>query len=322
MPEEIGQQQLTDAKNGVIHVTHNNDRKHYTIAIDIAKEGDMIWDLTPYFKARVGDSNTSLDVTLYKQGQLHNFAEGTKPYIEGAVNTYFIDSDGQIQLDPGAHPVSYVGPTTDVGNGGRVSYHFPPEMFPTHGIFKGYIGIEDDRGRVSGVTIWFKVMDGIARMGHAKEVYVSEIESMKLQFASEQKAAIANAKQELATTVQNMNDTFQKTLTDHTQNFDAEMADIKSKLDEANQLARSILDSDKLLDKALDANTEAIQNTMAPVLNQSNVFQAQNTFKQGAVMQNGLTVDGALLVNGVDLSKLADQVNTLQIDVNKLKGGN
>lgn len=322
MPEEIGQQQLMDAKNGVIHVTHNNDRRHYTIAIDIAKEGDMIWDLTPYFKAREGDSNASLDVTWYKQGQLHNFAEGTKPYIEGAVNTYFVDSNGQIQLDPGAHPVSYEGPTTDVGDGGRVSYHFPPEMFPEHGIFKGYIGLEDDRGRVSGVTIWFKVLDGIARMGHAKEVYVSEIESMKLQFASEQKAAIANAKQELATTVQDMNDTFQKALTEHTKNFDTEMADIKSKLDEANQLAQSILDSDKLLDKALDANTEAVQNMMAPVLNQSNVFQQQNTFKQGAVMQNGLTVDGALLVNGVDLSKLADQVNTLQIDVNKLKGGN
>lgn len=322
MPVEIGQHQLMDAKNGVIHVTHNNDREHYTIAIDIAKEGDMIWDLTPYFKARVGDSNASLDVTLYKQGQLHNFAEGTKPYIEGAVNTYFIDSNGQIQLDPGAHTVSYVGPTTDVGNGGRVSYHFPPEMFPEHGIFKGYIGIEDDRGRVSGVTIWFKVLDGIARMGHAKEVYVSEIEQMKLDFAAQQRAMLNDAKQKLSDTVQSMHADYQKSLETHNQNFDSEMADIKRKLDEANQLAQGILDSDKLLNKALNANTEAIQNTMAPVLNQSNVFQAQNTFKQGAVMQNGLTVDGALLINGVDLSKLADQVNTLQVDVNKLKGGN
>ena len=321
MPVEIGQQQLKDAKDGIIHVTHNNDRRHYTIAIDIAKEGDMIWDLTPYFKAREGDSNASLDVTWYKQGQLHNFAEGTKPYIEGAVNTYFVDSNGQIQLDPGAHQVSYLGPTTDVGDGGRVSYHFPPEMFPEHGIFKGYIGLEDDRGRVSGVTIWFKVLDGIARMGHAKEVYVSEIESMKLQFASEQKAAIANAKQELATTVQDMNDTFQKVLTEHTQNFDAKMADIKSKLDEANKIAQGVLDSNTVLSEALDANSEAIKNGMAPIINQSNVFTSTNTFKETLVLNDGASINGHLLVNGVDLSELADRVSVLEL-ANKKGGSN
>lgn len=321
MPVEIGQKQLKDAKDGIIHVTHNNGRVIYTIAIDIAKEGTEIWDLTPYFKARVNDSNAQLKVTWYQQGELLNL-EGKKPYIEGNVGDYYVDDQKQIQLDGNAKPVSYNGDPVDFGEGGRATYRFPDEMFPKQGIFKGYIGVADDKGRVSGVTIWFKVLPGLARMGHAKEVYVSEIEDMKLQFAAQQRAAINDAKQKLDDTVQSMNADYQKALDEHNKNFDAEMADIKSKLDEANQLAQGILDSDKLLDKALDANTEAIQNAMAPVLNQSNVFQAQNTFKQGAVMQNGLTVDGALLVNGVDLSKLADQVNTLQIDVNKLKGGN
>lgn len=321
MPVEIGQKQLKDAKDGIINVTHNNGRVIYTIAIDIAKEGTEIWDLTPYFKARVNDSNAQLKVTWYQQGELLNL-EGKKPYIEGNVGDYYVDDQKQIQLDGNAQPVSYNGDPIDFGEGGRATYRFPDEMFPKQGIFKGYIGVADDKGRVSGVTIWFKVLPGLARMGHAKEVYVSEIEDMKLQFAAQQRAAINDAKQKLDDTVQSMNADYQKALDEHNKNFDAEMADIKSKLDDANQLAQGILDSDKLLDKALDANTEAIQNAMAPVLNQSNVFQAQNTFKQGAVMQNGLTVDGALLVNGVDLSKLADQVNTLQIDVNKLKGGN
>ena len=217
--------------------------------------------------------------------------------------------------------MSYYGDPVDFGEGGRATYRFPDAMFPKSGIFKGYIGVADDKGRVSGVTIWFKVLPGLAKMGHAKEVYVSEIEDMKLQFAAQQRAAISDAKQKLDDTVQSMNSDYQKALDEHNKNFDDEMAGIKSKLDEANQLAQGILDSDKLLDKALDANTEAIQNAMAPVLNQSNVFQAQNTFKQGAVMQNGLTVNGPLLVNGVDLSKLADQVNTLQVSVNKITGG-
>lgn len=320
MPVEIGQKQLKDAKDGIIHVTHNNGRVIYTIAIDIAKEGTEIWDLTPYFKARVNDSNAQLKVTWYQQGELLNL-EGKKPYIEGNVGDYYVDDQKQIQLDGNAKPVSYNGDPIDFGEGGRATYRFPDEMFPKQGIFKGYIGVADDKGRVSGVTIWFKVLPGLARMGHAKEVYVSEIEDMKLQFAAQQRAAINDAKQKLDDTVQSMNADYQKALDEHNKNFDAEMADIKSKLDEANQLAQGILDSDKLLDKALDANTEAIQNAMAPVLNQSNVFQAQNTFKQGAVMQNGLTVNGPLLVNGVDLSKLADQVNTLQVDVDKITGG-
>lgn len=321
MPVEIGQKQLKDAKDGIIHVTHNNGRVIYTIAIDIAKEGTEIWDLTPYFKARVNDSNAQLKVTWYQQGELLNL-EGKKPYIEGNVGDYYVDDQKQIQLDGNAQPVSYNGDPIDFGEGGRATYRFPDEMFPKQGIFKGYIGVADDKGRVSGVTIWFKVLPGLAKMGHAKEVYVSEIEDMKLQFAAQQRAAINDAKQKLDDTVQSMNADYQKALDEHNKNFDAEMADIKSKLDEANQLAQSILDSDKLLDKALDANTEAIQNKMAPVLNQSNVFVAQNTFQQGALMQNGLTVNGVLLVNGVDLSKLADQVNKLQIDVNKLNGGN
>lgn len=320
MPVEIGQKQLKDAKDGIIHVTHNNGRVIYTIAIDIAKEGTEIWDLTPYFKARVNDSNAQLKVTWYQQGELLNL-EGKKPYIEGNVGDYYVDDQKQIQLDGNAQPVSYNGDPIDFGEGGRATYRFPDEMFPKQGIFKGYIGVADDKGRVSGVTIWFKVLPGLARMGHAKEVYVSEIEDMKLQFAAQQRAAINDAKQKLDDTVQSMNADYQKALDEHNKNFDAEMADIKSKLDEANQLAQGILDSDKLLDKALDANTEAIQNTMAPVLNQNNVFQAQNTFKQGAVMQNGLTVNGPLLVNGVDLSKLADKVNTLQVDVDKTTGG-
>ena len=320
MPVEIGQKQLKDAKDGIIHVTHNNGRVIYTIAIDIAKEGTEIWDLTPYFKARVNDSNAQLKVTWYQQGELLNL-EGKKPYIEGNVGDYYVDDQKQIQLDGNAQPVSYNGDPIDFGEGGRATYRFPDEMFPKQGIFKGYIGVADDKGRVSGVTIWFKVLPGLARMGHAKEIYVSEIEDMKLQFAAQQRAAITDAKQKLDDTVQSMNADYQKALDEHNKNFDAEMADIKSKLDEANQLAQGILDSDKLLDKALDANTEAIQNTMAPVLNQNNVFQAQNTFKQGAVMQNGLTVNGPLLVNGVDLSKLADQVNTLQVSVDKITGG-
>lgn len=320
MPVEIGQKQLKDAKDGIIHVTHNNGRVIYTIAIDIAKEGTEIWDLTPYFKARVNDSNAQLKVTWYQQGQLLNL-EGKKPYIEGNVGNYYVDDQKQIQLDGNAKPVSYNGDPIDFGEGGRATYRFPDEMFPKSGIFKGYIGVADDKGRVSGVTIWFKVLPGLAKMGHAKEVYVSEIEDMKLQFAAQQRAAISDAKQKLDDTVQSMNADYQKALDEHNKNFDTEMADIKSKLDEANKIAQGILDSNTVLSEALDANSEAIKNGMAPIINQSNVFTSTNTFKETLVLNDGASINGHLLVNGVDLSELADRVSALEL-ANKKGGSN
>ena len=317
MPVEIGQKRLKDAKDGIIHVTHNNGRVIYTIAIDIAKEGTEIWDLTPYFKARVNDSNAQLKVTWYQQGELLNL-EGKKPYIEGNVGDYYVDDQKQIQLDGNAQPVSYNGDPIDFGEGGRATYCFPDEMFPKQGIFKGYIGVADDKGRVSGVTIWFKVLPGLARMGHAKEVYESEIEDMKLQFAAQQRAAINDAKQKLDDTVQSMNADYQKALDEHNKNFDAEMADIKSKLDEANQLAKGIADANNTLSRAVDANSEAIRNGLAPTLNRSNVFTATNTFNQTAAFQNGATFFGTVLVNGIDLAQLVKDVE----DLKKKQGGN
>lgn len=317
MPVEIGQKQLKDAKDGIIHVTHNNERVSYTIAIDIAKEGTEIWDLTPYFKARVNDSNAQLKVTWYQQGELLNL-EGKKPYIEGNVGDYYVDDQKQIQLDGNAQPVSYNGDPIDFGEGGRATYRFPDEMFPKSGIFKGYIGVADDKGRVSGVTIWFKVLPGLAKMGHAKEVYVSEIEDMKLQFAAQQRAAISDAKQKLDDTVQSMNADYQKALDEHNKNFDDEMADIKNKLDEANQLAKGIANANNTLSEAVDANSEAIRNGLAPTLNRSNVFTAINTFNQTAAFQNGATFFGQVLVNGVDLAQLVKEMQ----DLKKKQGGN
>ena len=43
-------------------VTHDNNGRFYRIKMDLAKEGSEIWDLTPYFKGRVGDNRFGLQV--------------------------------------------------------------------------------------------------------------------------------------------------------------------------------------------------------------------------------------------------------------------
>ena len=167
-------------------INHNNSGHKYRIAVDIAKEGSHIWDLTPYFKGRVGDNNFGLQVTWYYQGQLMNVV-GMTPYIEGLVGQYSFGKNGEIDMDPDAVPVRYDGSPDDCEEAGKATFYFPSQMFPKEGIFKGFIGVKDDRDgsknpQISGVTIWFKVLPGIAQMGHACDAYVDELDKALQNF--------------------------------------------------------------------------------------------------------------------------------------------
>lgn len=167
-------------------VTHDNNGRFYRIKMDIAKEGSSVWDLTPYFKGRVGDNRFGLQVKWTYQGRTMD-VKGMKPYIAGNVGPYGFDEQGNLRLPDGASPVHYVGSPDDCQDAGNVTYYFPEQMFPKSGIFKGYIGLLDDRDsssqpHISGVTIWFKVLPGIAQMGHACDIYISELEKALQNF--------------------------------------------------------------------------------------------------------------------------------------------
>lgn len=167
-------------------VTHDNNGRFYRIKMDLAKEGSEIWDLTPYFKGRVGDNRFGLQVVWTYQGRLLD-TTGMKPYIEGNVGNYSFDDKKDLQLAPDAATVRYTGNPSDCQSGGRVTYYFPEQMFPRDGIFKGYIGLLDDRDdssqpHISGVTVWFRVLPGIAQMGHACDVYISDLDKALQNF--------------------------------------------------------------------------------------------------------------------------------------------
>lgn len=169
-----------------IKVTHDNNGRFYRIKMDLAKEGSEIWDLTPYFKGRVGDNRFGLQVVWTCQGRLLD-TTGMKPYIEGNVGNYSFDDKKDLQLAPDAATVRYTGNPSDCQSGGRVTYYFPEQMFPRDGIFKGYIGLLDDRDdssqpHISGVTVWFRVLPGIAQMGHACDVYISDLDKALQNF--------------------------------------------------------------------------------------------------------------------------------------------
>ena len=161
----------------VQQIKHNNDGKFYHIAIDIAKEGAQLFDLTPYVKGRVGDNNFGLLVDWYRQGMLMNVNGAYKPIIDGLVGNFSFDKNGNLKMDDDASPVYSVGKPEDCGPAGQVTYYFPEQMFPKEGIFKCYLGLIDDKGNhYSGVDIWFSVLAGNARMGIACDFYISKLE--------------------------------------------------------------------------------------------------------------------------------------------------
>lgn len=196
----------------VQQIKHNNDGKFYHIAIDIAKEGAQLFDLTPYVKGRVGDNNFGLLVDWYRQGMLMNVNGAYKPIIDGSVGNFSGDKNGNLKMNDDASPVSSVGKPEDCGPAGQVTYYFPEQMFPKEGIFKGYLGLIDDKGnRYSGVDIWFSVLAGNARMGIACDFYISELEK-----------AIKEAEDDLLNSKKSM----QKVVDD----FTAKMNDLTNKL--------------------------------------------------------------------------------------------
>lgn len=164
-----------------VQITHNNDGHFYRIAIDIAKEGGEVWDLTPYFKGRVGDDNFGLQIVWYYQGRLLDVT-GKKPYIKGNVGHYSFDDKKNLQMASDADVVTSHGNPNDCQANGQATYYFPQQMFMTDGIFKGFIGLQDDNQNLTGVDIWFRVLPGVARMGHACDVYVDILDKTIADF--------------------------------------------------------------------------------------------------------------------------------------------
>lgn len=165
-------------------VSQNNDGNYYEIAVDTAKEGAEVWSLNDWFKARVGDDGTPLVMRFYTQGQLNSFDGHQKPIIQGNVGAYSFDKNKQIVMAADAKVVSWTGDPSDMLPGGRVRYHFPQQMFPTDGVFYGFVGYVDESNgrRLTGVNVWFRVLPGVAKMGHACDVYVDVLDKTIADF--------------------------------------------------------------------------------------------------------------------------------------------
>lgn len=233
-------------------INHNNSGHKYRIAVDIAKEGSHIWDLTPYFKGRVGDNNFGLQVTWYYQGQLMNVV-GMKPYIEGLVGQYSYGQNGEIDMDPDAVPVRYDGSPDDCEEAGKATFYFPSQMFPKEGIFKGFIGVKDDRDgsknpQISGVTIWFKVLPGIAQMGHACDAYVDELDKALQNFKDKLDQHDKDYQTQLQQVIDDARNAYESETKNAHDSLEALKSQIKANRDEQANLAQHLAGTEQQIE--------------------------------------------------------------------------
>lgn len=267
----------------VQQIKHNNDGKFYHIAIDIAKEGAQLFDLTPYVKGRVGDNNFGLLVDWYRQGMLMNVNGAYKPVIDGLVGNFSFDKNGTLKMDDDASPVYSVGKPEDCGPAGQVTYYFPEQMFPKEGIFKGYLGLIDDKGnRYSGVDIWFSVLAGNPRMGVACDFYISELQK-----------AIATAEDDLKTSKKSMQDVVDE--------FVSKMNDLTNRLETQATTDQAALDALEQKIKQDGLFTQAEADAFKQIIIQMIKTQTINVFDSVDDMKH----NASSLVDGMKVRTLS-----------------
>ena len=236
----------------------NNDGDPYVLPLDIFKEGYTAYNISNWFKGRVGDNGTPFAIRWYSHGRLLNIL-GMRPFIEGQVGDYTIDDSDpdnpQINMAEDASNIHIVGDVDDSKDGGVAIYRLISQAFPKSGIFYGkigFMGTQDDGTLVNtGVDIVFKVLSGHMNMLGARKFYVSELEKAWLDLQAKIRKYQAEYK-----------DTTTKQAEQFKEDTEKALADLNTKI--ANEIKRA---EDTLGDTqaAIDANIASLKKIAASV---------------------------------------------------------
>ena len=199
----------------------NNDGDPYILPLDIFKEGYSAYNISNWFKGRVGDNGTPFAIRWYSHGRLLNIL-GMRPFIEGQVGDYTIDDSDpdnpQINMAEDASHIHIVGDVDDAQEGGLAIYRLISQAFPKSGIFYGkigFMGTQDDGTLVNtGVDIVFKVLAGHMNMMGARKFYVSELEKAWLDLQARIKKYQAEYKDATTKQAEQFKEDTEKSLAD------------------------------------------------------------------------------------------------------------
>lgn len=267
--------------------TINNNGESYIVPFDIYKEGYDAYDISNWFKGRVGDNGTPFGIRWYKHGQLMDVT-GMRPFIEGQVGDYTIDDsdpdDPKINMDSEASNVHVVGDVNDCQEYGVAIYRLINQAMPQSGIFYGKIGVmgtQDDGTTVmSSVDIVFKVLAGHMSMVGARKFYVSELEKALLDFKSKIKAS---------------EEDFQNTLDQHNQDFQKKtqqvIDDARNAYDSETKNAHDALNA---LDAQIQSNSNNETNLSRRLIGMQNQIDTKDIITRPEYEDQNVRIDKRL----------------------------
>jgi UDP-2,3-diacylglucosamine pyrophosphatase LpxH len=152
-----------------------------TIVMDVYKPGselkNKVVDISDSFNARVGDNQVRLVIKYVERGIVERMEqEQLTPFMMGWVGQP--DEEQKVTAETGI-AVSYHGSTNDIIGGGKVRMDLPGTMFPQEGMFYGFFGLENDKGkRVTTNTVRFIVENDNPDMYVDTEPFRTELQKL------------------------------------------------------------------------------------------------------------------------------------------------
>lgn len=283
----------------------NNDGDPYILPLDIYKEGYQAYNISNWFKGRVGDNGTPFAIRWYSHGRLLNI-HGMRPFIEGQVGDYTIDDSDpdnvRIDMAEDASNIHIVGDVDDSKDGGVAIYRLINQAFPKSGIFYGkigFMGTQDDGTLVNtGVDIVFKVLAGHMEMMSARKFYVTELEKALTEFKEKSAELQKDFQDKMDSNEQNFN----ARMTTELQNLQDHVNSYLSKYEGAVKYNIASLDHLSAVASSIDAELKAANVANKQEFDQlktdiatkladmqieptvvSNITELQNKYPNGAI---------------------------------------
>lgn len=149
------------------------------VTLDLMRPNNTLYDLTPSFNGRVGDSQSYAKIWFKSNGLNYDLTDKT------------VEFDG---VDPKGTPFKVNGTAAadQTGDGlatGRVTFYFPAECFQVPGDWDDdstfFAILDADGNRVSTVNVHLHVLDDKVSMGINAKPFITDFEKLKEQILAE-----------------------------------------------------------------------------------------------------------------------------------------
>lgn len=275
-----------------------------TIVMDVYKPGselkNKVVDISDSFNARVGDNQVRLVIKYVERGIVERMEqEQLTPFMMGWVGQP--DEEQKVTAETGI-AVSYHGSTNDIIGGGKVRMDLPGTMFPQEGMFYGFFGLENDKGkRVTTNTVRFQVENDNPDMYVDTEPFRSELQKL-LDWAT------AQAKSDLSGIGTDW-EALKKTIKDMIDSGDTDLTSLKNRIGLAED------DVAKLLKKISDAGL-AKTTDIQPIIDELTKARGKYADLSGRIDAMGaVDVDESMVSGGFVKSYFEPEIKRVKAEL-------